>query len=79
MKTMTCNQLDGTCDTEFHAETFEEMGELGKNHGMEMAQKGDQAHLEVMDKMKVMMTDPAVMGEWMKEKQQEFDALPEDK
>lgn len=34
MKTMTCKQLGGACDKEFHTETFEEMAELSKKHGM---------------------------------------------
>ena len=38
MKTMTCNQLGGACDLEFHAETFDEMAQLSKQHGMEMFQ-----------------------------------------
>ena len=41
MKTMTCKQLGGACDKEFHANSFEEMAELSKRHGMEMFQKGD--------------------------------------
>ena len=48
MKTMTCRQLGGACDMEFHAETFEEMAELSRQHGMEMYKKGDPAHLEAM-------------------------------
>ncbi len=44
MKTMTCKQLGGACDTEFHANSFEEMAELSKKHGMEMFQKGDKDH-----------------------------------
>jgi hypothetical protein len=46
MKTMTCRQLGGACDMEFHANSFEEMAELSKNHGMDMFQKGDEAHLK---------------------------------
>ena len=30
MKTMTCGQLRGACNKEFHASTFEEMAELSK-------------------------------------------------
>ena len=55
MKTMTCIQLGGACDTEFHANSFEEMAELSKKHGMEMFQKGDKDHLEAMNKMKEIM------------------------
>jgi hypothetical protein len=79
MKTMTCKQLGGACDKEFHAENFEEMGELSRKHGMEMYQKGDEAHLKVMEEMKELMHDPNAMKEWMEGKQKEFDALPENK
>lgn len=80
MKIMTCKQLGGACDKEFHAETFEEMGEMSKKHAMEMAQMGDKAHIEKMEEMKsLMMSNPEVAKEWSEEKQKEFDALPEDK
>lgn len=78
IKTMTCRQLAGACDQEFHAETFEEMGNLSKQHTMEMAQAGDQAHIEKMDEMMGKMSDPEVMKEWFEGKQKEFDALPEE-
>ena len=39
MKTMTCKQLGGACDLEFHANSFEAIAELSKKHGMEMFQK----------------------------------------
>ncbi len=37
MKTMTCKDLAGACDAEFHAETFDELAELSKKHAMDMA------------------------------------------
>ena len=75
---MTCKQLAGACDVEFHADTFEQMGELSKKHAMEMAQKGDQAHLDKMAEMKQNMTEkPEAVQEWFANKQKEFDALPE--
>ncbi len=77
MKTMTCRQLGGACDKEFSAETFEEMAELSKNHGMEMFSQGDAAHLKAMEEMKNLMNDPAAMKEWMESRQKEFDALPD--
>lgn len=76
MKTMTCQQLGGACDQEFTAETFEEIAELSKNHGMEMFQKCDPAHLEAMEKMKALMQDPAAMQKWFGDKQKQFEALP---
>ena len=38
MKTMTCVQLEGACDKAFHANSFEEMADISKKHGMEMFQ-----------------------------------------
>ncbi len=79
MKTMTCKQLGGACDQEFHAASFEEIGEMSKKHAMEMLQKGDKAHLEAMNSMKELMNSPADMKAWMDEKKKEFEALPETK
>jgi len=78
MKTMTCKQLGGACNKEFHAESFEEISELSKQHGMEMFQKNDKAHLEAMNKMRALMVsaDSDAMKNWMKTKRAEFDALP---
>jgi hypothetical protein len=78
MKTMTCKQLGGACDLEFHAETFEEMAELSKQHGMEMFKQGDEAHLKAMSEMQELMKSPTAMQEWFDNKRKAFDALPED-
>ena len=48
MKTMTCKQLGGACDLEFHAASFEEIAEMSQNHGVEMFQKQDGDHLQAM-------------------------------
>ena len=76
---MTCKQLAGACDKEFHAKTFEEMAELSKKHGTEMYQKNDKKHLKAMKEMMELMKDPKAMKEWFENKKKEFDALPEDK
>lgn len=78
MKTMTCKQLGGSCDLEFQAETFEEISEMSKNHGMEMFQKGDMEHLKAMNDMRELMQNPEEMNEWFENKRKEFDALPND-
>ena len=74
---MTCKQLGGACDTKFHANSFEEMAEMAKKHGMEMFQKGDAAHLEAMNRMKELMQTPEDMKKWFDTKRKEFEALPE--
>jgi hypothetical protein len=77
MKTMTCIQLGGACDLEFHSESFEEIAKLSKKHGMEMFQAGDKAHLDAMNKMMELMQKPEAMQEWFANKKAEFEALPE--
>jgi len=77
MKTMTCSQLGGACDTEFSADTFEEIAELSQKHGMEMHQKQDAPHLEAMQKMGELMQDPEKMQQWFESKKAEFEALPD--
>ena len=78
MKTMTCNQLGGACDKEFHANSFEEIAEMSKQHGMEMFQQKDEAHLTAMEKMQELMQKPEAMAEWFENKKKEFNALPEE-
>ncbi|MGX9517354.1 DUF1059 domain-containing protein [Vibrio mediterranei] len=75
MKSMTCRQLGGACDLVFEAETFEQIAELSKRHGMEMYQKQDPAHLDAMNKIQAMMQNPEEMKAWYEEKKREFDAL----
>lgn len=77
MKTMTCRQLGGACDLEFHANTFEEMAELSKQHGMDMHKRQDAAHLQAMQEMQALMQDPEAMQAWIESKRQAFEDLPE--
>ena len=77
MKTMTCKQLGGACDKEFHANTFEEMAELSKKHGMKMYQMGDEKHLKAMKEMQELMNSPQTMKSWLNNTRKEFEALPE--
>jgi len=64
MKTMTCKQTGGVCDEEFHGETLDEIGEMSKKHAMEMAEKGDQTHIDKMGEMKDMMNQPEAIKDW---------------
>ncbi len=73
---MTCAQLGGACDLEFKAETFDEMANLSKKHGMEMYQKGDESHMLAMKNMMELMNSPAEMNNWFEARKMEFDLLP---
>jgi len=78
MKTITCKQLGGACDQTFRAATFEEMASLSNEHGKEMFKKNDDAHLEAMRAMQLLMETPNAMQDWFEEKKQAFNTLPED-
>ena len=77
MKSMTCRELGGACDEEFRAETFEEMAELSRQHGMKMHEAQDAAHLEAMQAMQELMKDPDAMSRWFESKREAFENLPE--
>ena len=76
---MTCKQLGGACNKEFHANTFEEMAELSKKHGMEMCQMGDEKHIKAMGEMQELMKSPEDMKAWFENKRKEFEGLPDNK
>ena len=78
MKTMTCRQLGGACDETFTAETFEQIAALSQQHGMDMFEKQDAAHLAAMQAMRELMHEPDAMQKWYIERKAEFENLPED-
>jgi hypothetical protein len=77
MKTMNYEQLGGACDLDFHAETFDEIAQMSREHGMEMFQQKDEAHLQAMNEMQELMQEKDAIKEWIENKKKEFDALPE--
>lgn len=64
---------------QFHANTFEEMAEQSKKHGMEMFKAGNKEHLEAMNKMQELMKSQDAMAKWFENKKKEFEALPKSK
>ena len=74
MKQMTCNELGGACDCTFEAESFEEIAQLSRNHGIEMLKNGDAPQRDAMNKMQELMQDPKAMQDWMDEKRALFAA-----
>jgi len=76
MKTMNCRQLGGACGKEFYANSFEEIAEMSKQHGLEMFHKKEEAHLKAMSEMQELMKNPEAMKAWFENKKKEFDALP---
>jgi hypothetical protein len=77
MKTMTCKQLGGACDLELNAGTFDDIVKLSKAHTREMIDKGDQPHVKAMHEMYDLMQSAEGFNEWMEQKRQEFEELPD--
>ena len=75
MKMMTCKQLGGACDKAFHANSFEEIAGMSKQHAMEMFQNKDAAHLRAMNEMQELMKKPEAMKQWFENKKKEYQAL----
>ena len=78
MKKMTCKQLGGACDEVFRANSFDEIAGMSRQHGMEMFQKKDAAHLKAMNEMQKLMKNPEAMKQWFENKKSEFEAMPEE-
>ncbi len=75
---MTCKQLGGACDKAFQAASFDDIAQLSKEHGMEMFQQHDEAHVKAMQDMQELMQKPEAMQAWFENKKKAFDELPED-
>ena len=76
MKRMRCKDVGGPCEKIFEAETWDEMAEISRKHGMKMYQLGEENHVRKMQEMQNRMKDPSSMARWMKEKRESFEALP---
>ena len=78
MKTMTCKELGGACDKKFSGETFDELAEQSRAHGMEMMVTKDADHVQAIQTAMEIMQDPAKMEAWINEKIAVFEGLAED-
>ena len=78
MKTMTCRQMGGPCDTAFHGNTADDVIKLEDSHLKEVVAGGDETHKSALKSMQGRWKNPiAGMGWYMKTKKA-FAALPED-
>ena len=77
MKTMTCKQLGGPCDTPITAGSKDEMMTKGGDHLKEMAGKGDKAHQDALAMMMKGADSPENVA-WMEKFDADYAAQPED-
>lgn len=79
MKTMTCKQMGGPCDTPLRGNTADEVIKGGEKHIKEMVANGDEAHKPAMKMMEETRKNPASGMEWYKKTQSDFAAIADDK
>lgn len=70
MKTLTCAQMGGPCDTPISGNSKDELMTNGMRHL-------EEAHPEMAATVKAMPSDDPVMVEWVKKFDEEYEAAPE--
>ena len=78
MKTMTCRQLGGPCDSLHHGDTADEVIKAQDRHLKESVAGGDTAHQGALKEMKGRWRNPISGMGWYRRTKREFAALPED-
>jgi hypothetical protein len=77
MKTMTCGQLGGPCDSPHHGTTADEVIKAQDRHLKEMVANGDVTHEDALKEMKGRRKNPIKGMGWYRQAKRDFAALPE--
>ncbi|MFZ1752112.1 MAG: hypothetical protein WBO46_16290 [Caldilineaceae bacterium] len=78
MKTMTCRQMGGPCDTPFQGKTADDVIKAQDAHLKEMVAGGDDTHKSALEMMQARWKNPLKGMGWYIKTQRDFAALPED-
>ena len=78
MKTMTCKQMGGPCDTSFHGNKADEVIKAQDKHLKEAVAAGDGTHQSALKSMQDRWKHPIAGMGWYKDTKKTFAALPED-
>ncbi len=78
MKTMTCKQMGGPCDTPFHGNTADEVIKAEDRHLKEVVATGDETHRSALKMMQGRWKNPISGLKWYMQTKKAFAALPED-
>ena len=78
MKTMTCEQMGGPCDTAFHGETADEVIKAQDKHLKEMVASGNETHKNAHEAMQSRWKHPIKGMRWYRQTKKSFAALPDD-
>ena len=78
MKTMTCRQLGGPCDTAFEGKTADDVIKAQDKHLKEAVAAGDATHADARTQMQARWKNPIKGMGWYLATKKDFAALPED-
>jgi len=78
MKTMTCKQLGGSCDIQFHGKTADDIIHAQDAHLKEVVAAGDKAHEGALKDMQGRWKNPLAGMGWYMRTKKAFAALSED-
>jgi len=78
VKTMTCRQLGGACDLEFHGTNADEIIKAQDKHLNDIVEGGDEAHRSALKEMKGRWRHPISGMGWYRNTKREFAALSAD-
>jgi hypothetical protein len=79
MKTMTCKQMGGPCDTAFQGKNADEVIKAQDAHLKEAVAGGDATHQDALKQMQGRWKNPIGGMGWYMQTKKDFSALPEDK
>jgi hypothetical protein len=78
MKTMTCKQMGGPCDTAFQGNTADEVIKAEDKHLKDMVKGGDVGHESALKAMKGRWKNPIKGMGWYRQVKKDFAALAKD-
>ena len=76
MKTMTCRQLGGPCETAFSGDRADEVIKAQDRHLKEAVAAGDDSHREAAKNMQERWKHPIAGMGWYRQAKKDFAALP---
>jgi hypothetical protein len=77
MKTMTCKQMGGPCDTAFLGSSADEVIKAEDKHLKERVASGDETHQSALKMMQGRWKNPIAGMGWYMKTRKAFAALPE--
>ena len=77
MKTMTCRQLGGPCESAHEGATADDVIKAQDRHLKEMVAQGDASHIQAAKEMKGRWKNPIKGMGWYRQAKRDFAARPE--